>query len=246
MQNIDPQPGRRSAHGMGRRILGTVAGLTLAVGALQVASPAKASATAPICEPRTTSGDWKTAITDANEALAKAQTRIANGHYKKATKQLRKMKRKIQVATTAATALIGKPPTDPESDDPPGPTAVLKVSGLDHKVTMALIPLFADPHGAHVVAPLAKGLLQADACRDLMLDSVIALSAGKRDDYVDGLSDTLPVYDKEKTALATELAGDGLTSGGRDALKEAQAVVSETAAAMEKVFGGGERSPHTR
>jgi hypothetical protein len=183
------------------------------------------------------------AIASAKTALGKAQTRIANGHEARAANQLRIMKRKTQIANTAATAMIGKPPTDPESDDPPGVTAVLKVGKLDHVITMDLVPLFSDPHGMHVMAPLTKGLIQADACRDTMLDTVIALKPGKRDDYVDGLSDTLNSYPKELSAMADQLAGDGLTSGGRDALKNAQQIVTKTDAAMRSTFGGGERAP---
>ena len=77
----------------------------------------------------------------ANTALAKARTDLSASQYAKAAKQLRMMKRQTRTANTAATRLIGKPPTDPESDDPPGVTAVLKVSGLDHAITMALVPL---------------------------------------------------------------------------------------------------------
>jgi hypothetical protein len=244
MQNTYSERSREPFRAMTRRLLGGLAGLTLAVTALQIAAPsAEATTSDATCVPRTTSTDWKGAIASANTALSKALTKIENGHYDRATKQLRIMKRKTQVANTAATALIGLPPTDPESDDPPGPTAVLKVAGLDHKITMALVPLFGDSHGVHVVAPLGKGLLQADTCRDMMLDKVMALNAGKLDDYVDGLSDTLPVYQKELTAIAHELAGDALTAGGRDALTQARQVVTETDAAMESVFGGGERSP---
>jgi hypothetical protein len=198
------------------------------------------------CVPRTTSTDWKAAIADAKTALAKAEIRIAHGHYKKAKKQLRRMKRKTQIANTAARALVGKPPTDPESDDPPGPTAVLKVAGLDHKITQAVVPLFSDPHGRRVTSPLANGLLQADACREMMLEAVIDLKPGKRDDYVDGLSDTLPAYPKELTAISVELHDSDVTPTGHDALIRVQAIVTETNAAMQRVFGGGERSGHRR
>ena len=54
--------------------------------------------------------------------------------------------------------------------------------------------------------------------------------------------DTVPVYAKEPTALSTALAGDALTPAGRTALQRAQHVVTATDAAMERVFGGGERS----
>jgi len=232
---------------MTRRLVGGLAGVTLAAAAMQVTTPsAQASTSEGPAVTKATSITWKAAVTDANTALSRALTKIAHGHYAKATKQLRIMKRKTQAANTAATALVGKPPTDPESDDPPGVTAVLKVSGLDHRITMALVPLFADPHGVHVVPPLGKGLLMADNSRDAMLDTVMALNAGKLDDYVDDLSDTMPVYDQELTAMANQLGGDHLTAGGRSYLTRAQEVVSKTQAAMEKVFGGEERTPRSR
>jgi hypothetical protein len=229
--------------GFARRVAVTVAAPALAMTALQVVAPSAGATTqVAACIPRTTSTDWKAAVKDAKSALAEAQDHLAHGRYEKATEQIRRMKRRTQVANTAATALIGKPPTDPESDDPPGPTAVLKVGGLDHTITQRLVPLFADTRGRHVVPALTNGLLQADLCRDTMLDTVIALKPGKRDDYVDGLSDTLNTYPAELTAIANELSGSSLTPDGRDALGRAQQVVTETNASMQRVFGGGERS----
>jgi hypothetical protein len=243
MRYPDPERSLQPAGSRTRTLVGAAAALTLALAGVQVASPsADAITSVTTCVPRDTSVGWKAAVASAKTALSKAQTRMANGQYDRAAKQLRIMKRKTQVANTDATALIGKPPTDPESDDPPGVTAVLKVGGLDHLITTSLVTLFSDPHGIHVMAPLTKGLIQADACRDTMLDTVIALKPGKRDDYVDGLSDTLNSYPKELAAMADQLAGDGLTSEGRDALRSARAIVSETSAAMQSTFGGGERA----
>jgi hypothetical protein len=233
---------RHTEVGLARRIGGAGTALVLALAILQIeATPSRAGTTAS-CSPRTTSTDWKAAVADAKTALAKAQSNIAQGHYTRAAENVRIMKRKTQIANTAATALIGKPPTDPESDDPPGPTAVQKVGGLDHQVTLALVPLFAGAHGTHLVPPLTHGLLQADACRDTMLETVIALKPGKRDDYVDGLSDTLNTYPKELSAIAAELESSSLGSGARDALTMAQQVVTHTNDAMQHVFGGGERT----
>lgn len=150
------------------------------------------------------------------------------------------MRRNTRIAHTGATALIGRPPTDPESDDPPGVTAVLKVGGFEHRVTMALVPLFGDPHAQRVGRPLPHGLKLAAACRQAMLAKVIALKPGKRDDYVDGLSDTLPSYKQELTAISSQLGGHGLTTGGRATLTIVRGVVTETQVAMNRVFGGGE------
>ena len=227
---------------LAHRLLVAVAGLALAVAALQVTTPAaEASTSGSTCATTSTSKDWKGAMTKANAALATAQTSIANGRYNQAAQQLRTVTGQTQVANVAATALIGRPSTDPESDDVPGVNAVLKVSALDHRITMTLVPLFAGPHGVHVLPSLTKALLQADKCRDAMLGKVIALKPGKRDAYVDGLSDTLPVFKKELTAIANQLAGGTLTTGGRSALTQAQRVVQKTSDAMKKPFGGGER-----
>ena len=223
-----------------RSIICAVLGLTMGLALMALAPSAHARASDPPCVPRSSSTSWQSAISSASTALEKALANIKTGHYGKATTQLRTMKYKTQIAHTKATALIGRPPTDPESDDPPGVTAVLRVGGFEHRVVMALVPLFSDPHGRHVVSPLASGLKQAAACREVMLDKVIALKPGKRDDYVDGLSDTLPSYKQELTAISTRLAADGLTAQGRTALTKVRAVVSATQTAMKRVFGGGE------
>ncbi len=229
----------RRRHRIAFALLGAAGGLA----ATTVApSSVEASTTAGTCVATSHTTSWKAALIAADQALGKARTDLQHHHYAKAARHLRVMKREALTANTAATRLIGKPPTDPESDDPPGVTAVLKVSGLDHAVTMALVPLFSDPKGYHVVGPLGRGLNTVVACRDRMLGRVIALKPGARDDYVDGLSDTVPVYAKELTALSTALAGDALTPAGRTALQEGQLVVTATGSAMERVFGGGERS----
>jgi hypothetical protein len=228
-----------------RRIVGVMLGLTIGLALLTEAPSAEAKASGVTCVPRSSSSGYKSAVTKAGADLDKALADIRTAHYGKAAKHLRMMRRQTQVANTAAKALIGRPPSDPESDDPPGVAAVLRVGGFEHRLAMTLVPLFSDRHGRHVVRPLAHGLTQAVACRNAMLNKVIALNAGKRDDYVDDLSDTLPSYKTELSAISTELAGNGLTARGRTALTRAQNVVSTTNAAMQKVFGGGERSPRS-
>lgn len=245
MQN-DPAPATTTSPRPRARRRTALAALALAGGLAGVAGApplAAASTTATTCVATSRPTDWKSALTAANTALAKALTHLQHEQFHKAAKQLRVMERQSVTANTAATRLIGKPPTDPESDDPPGVTAVLKVSGLDHKITMTLVPLFGDPNGHRVIAPLGKGLKTVEACRESMLGTVIALKPAARDDYVDGLSDTLAVYPKELTAFTAALAGDSLTPAGATALLDAQDMVSTTEAAMEGVFGGGERSP---
>lgn len=162
----------RRTHRVAFALLGAAGGLAAAT---VVPSSAEAATTTGACVATSHTTDWKSALTAADKALGKARFDLRHRHYVKAAKQLRVTKRQALTANTAATRLIGKPPTDPESDDPPGVTAVLRVSGFDHALTMALIPLFSDPKGHHVVAPLGKALNTTVACRDRMLGRVIAL-----------------------------------------------------------------------
>ena len=233
-------PSGELARTLTRRIVAAMLGLTIGLALLAVAQPAEAKASGPTCVPSSSATSWRSALTSASAALDRARTDIKKAHYGKATNDLRTMRRNTRIAHTAATALIGRPPTDPESDDPPGVGAVLKVGAFEHRLSMALVPLFSDPHAHHVGRPLARGLTVADSCRQAMLAKVIALKPGKRDDYVDGLSDTLPTFKQELTAISTQLGGHGLTRGGRSALTRVRGVVTETQVAMKKVFGGGE------
>ena len=75
------------------------------------------------------------------------------------------------------------------------------------------------------------------------LTATLRVVTPARDDYVDGLSDTLPTYDQEQTALTAALAATDLTSAARTYLQSAQTVVTSTQTEMNRVFGGGERSP---
>ena len=112
-----------------------------------------------------------------------------------------------------------------------------------HRVTTQLAPRFDGLDDDAVVGPLGNALIVADTCRHVLLRKVIALSAWKRDDYSDGLADTLPGYKNELEAIDTALTMDDLATLGRSALEEAQQVVAATQETMEKAFGGGERSP---
>jgi hypothetical protein len=187
--------------------------------------------------------DWKTAVTRANAALTKTLKNLQHHQYHKAAIHLHVLGHQTRIAHTGATALIGRPPTDPESDELPGVAAVQRVAALEHGITVKLVPPFQTLTRADAVRHLGKKLNLAVARRDVMLAKVIALKAGAREDYADGLADTLPGYDKELTAMKAALAGDDLTRAGRKAITKAQRVVTATQAAMEHVFGGGERSP---
>ena len=186
---------------------------------------------------------WKPAVTRANAALSKTMKNLQHHQYHKAVVHLRVLGHQTRIAHTGATALIGRPPTDPESDELPGVAAVQRVAALEHGISVTLLPPFQTLTRADVVRHLGKKLNLAVTRRDVMLAKVIALKPGAREDYADGLADTLPGYDKELTAIAAALAGDHLTRVGRNAITKAQRVVTATQAEMERVFGGGERSP---
>jgi hypothetical protein len=239
------QPGEIAMkHLTHRTPVAAMIGLT-AVAALLAgtSSTATAATTSQTCVPSTPTLNWKTPVSKATTALNQALTDLANHQYAKAESQLRVLGHQVRFAHTAATALIGRPPTDPESDEPPGIAAVDRVAGLEHSITTKLAPTFADLTRSTTVQRLGTKLNLTVACRDVMLAKVLALKPAARDDYADGLADTLPGYGKEVTALSTALAGSGLTSPARTYLENASSVVKATQAAMEKVFGGGERSP---
>ena len=213
-----------------------VAAATLAF--VPATAPASA-ATAGTCKPTATT-TWTTAIKKAQTALAAAVTSVQNQNDDRAVTKLKLVKKQVRIAHTGATLLIGKPPTDPESDEPPGPAAVMKVAGLEHQVTLKLLPLMDGLRG-RVMVKVGSAMNVADACRHVMLRTVLALKPGKIDDYADGLSDTLPDYKKELTAFSTTLTSADLSTRARTAVETAQQVVQRTSAAMQKQFGGGER-----
>jgi len=223
------------------RTITTVLACALVAAALAfVPATAPASATtAATCKP-TAKTAWAAAVKKAQTALGVAATSVQNHNYDRAVTKLKVVRNQVRIASTGATGLIGKPPTDPESDDPPGPPAVLKVAGLEHQVTMKLVPLLDGLRG-RAMRKVDSAVNVADACRDVMLGTVLALKPAKIDDYADGLSDTLPSYKKELTTFSNVLATADLSARSRSAMQRAQQVVTKTSAAMNKQFGGGER-----
>jgi hypothetical protein len=193
--------------------------------------------------PRTSgSASWSTALPRARTALDAAVTAVQHENHNRAIDRLRALKHWVRVAHTSATSLVGKPPTDPESDEPPGPNAVQRTAGVEHQVTLQLVPLFDHLRG-RVVRPLGRSLTVADSCRRVMLNKVIALRPAARDDYTDGLSDTLPDYKKELTTLSAALRTGALTTRARTSLEHDRKIVTATRNAMQKTFGGGEKPP---
>jgi hypothetical protein len=182
-----------------------------------------------------------TPINQARAALTKAEDQLAHKRYRKALDSLRVLRRNVVRANNAATAQIGLPPTDPESDDPPGPPAVFAVLKLDHRVTMHLGPLYDFLRRLEVVSSLNSTLTRTHGRRNSMLDAVIALPAeGARGDYDDGMSDTLGMYPSEVTLISGALETAELIDGGRTGLTNALARVHATDDKVNAVWGGGE------
>ena len=180
-------------------------------------------------------------IERAKTALSKAETDIAAHRYGQARDSLKILLRNVVEANRAAEAQIGLPPTDPESDEPPGPGSVFAVLSLDHQVTMHLVPLFDGLTDAGVITSLQDTLTRTHRSRDAMLDMVIALPAeGARGDYDDGMADTLGMYPSEENLITTALLSFDLTAPARTGLSNALARVQATEAKVVAVWGGGE------
>lgn len=182
-----------------------------------------------------------TPIQRARTALAKADDQIAHHRYVRALDSLRVLRRNVVKANNAAKAQIGLPPTDPESDDPPGPPAVFAVLKLDHRVTMILVPCFDALGRTDVVSSLKYTLRRTHGRRDAMLDAVIALPAeGDRSDYDDGMADTLGMYPSEETLISGALENAELIDAAHTGLTNALARVHATDDKVNAVWGGGE------
>src|SRR6266508_626728 len=108
----------------------------------------------------------------AQLALSNAVIHVGTGDFTKAATNLRHMRKHLRSAHRHGMALIGAPPTDPESDEPPGPPAVIAVLGLEHTIVVRGTPLFDD---LRTSIGLNKALLAAMRRRNTMLDTVIAL-----------------------------------------------------------------------
>lgn len=212
-----------------------VVGLVLAVGiALLSASGARAADEAPQARAGTT------ALTRAQTALALALTELDQAHPAKAVAALKTYAQQSRRAHTAAIGLIGKPPTDPESDDPPGPPAILAMLRLDHQATMKLVPRLDRQTKAGVVTGLRRALKATHVQRNRMITQVTGLRPAAADDYVDGMSDVLGTFTKEIALIDTGLGGYQLTAVARTSLTETRERVVAADQMMNDAYGGGE------
>jgi hypothetical protein len=180
-------------------------------------------------------------IQRADAALQRAIVQIRAHRYGKARASLGTVRRQSTQAQQIATALIGAPPTDPESDDVPGPPAVLAVLRLEHRIGMQVVDLFDGMKRPGVVRELRRTLWKDHRRRNIMLDKVISLPAeGARADYADGMADTLGIYKQEVQEVTTALSTYRLSPSGRVGLRRALVRVRATNTKVNRAFGGGE------
>ena len=235
-----PHHGRAWALGALVTLVALVVGLTLSV------VPASVAATDGQREvSRAAAVTLKGHIDRADRALAKASKRVRAGRYHRAIKSLRRARLHTNRANTTARALIGAPPADPESDDPPGPPAVLAATKLDYRISTGTVALFNHHRKPRLVTALRRTLTAAQTGRDRILDVVIAQpEEGEGGDYADGMADTLGQYAREVSAISTAIKNFTLSPAGRTGLRNALARAQATQAKMTKAFGGGERAAH--
>jgi hypothetical protein len=178
----------------------------------------------------------------ADAAVDRAVTHVHAGRYGKAKKDLESARTHTVNANKLAFSLIGAPPTDPESDDPPGPPAVLKALRLDQRVTTRLVPLYDGMTRPGVVLKLRLAVGGAQTQRDVIVDKVVALPPeGAGADYADGLADSLGLFTREVNTLQSAVNTFTLTDPARVGLSNALDRARATKDKMDAAFGGGER-----
>jgi hypothetical protein len=210
----------------------TLFSLVLVLCVFSAASPGAASAEVP----SSVAGP----VREAKTVLATAKAHLDAGRFWKARRSLETLRSKLTKAHRAAMAQIGAPPTDPESDEPPGPPSVLAVFGLEHRITKGLVPYFNRMNRERVVSSLDLTLSLAHTKRDVMLDAVIAENTEEGSEYADGMSDTVPSYTAEVDLVTQALDAYELSASGREALDRALERVTATEAKVNEAFGGGE------
>jgi hypothetical protein len=177
-------------------------------------------------------------IARTKTALANLALRINAHQFVLAAKSADNVRLYLGRADVAATNLIGAPPVDPESDDLPGPPAVLAVLAVEHRVVNRGTPLF---DGLQARIGLKAMLDAAMNRRDVMLDTVIALDPeGDGADYADGMADSVLIYDAEVETVRTVLNTAELDALQRDSVADVLAKARATQAKVQAAFGGGE------
>jgi hypothetical protein len=228
----------------GARMVSLVVSAAVSFGLITatVTTPAQAEATSPtVAQAATLSTAAATPITAANANLATAIQQVNQRQIAAAITTLVSLQGNVTKANNNALALIGKPPTDPESDDPPGPPAVIAALALDHRVTMGIVPLFNGRKRSDIVQELRDTLWVTHTLRQQMLNRVTGLAPeGAGADYSDDMSDTLGLYTAEVKLVTNALNTYTLIPSGRRGLNNALTRVKLANATMEKAYGGGE------
>jgi hypothetical protein len=183
----------------------------------------------------------RTDVAAAKAALARATTRAGAGEVAGTLSALGVVRIHTRRANAGAKALIGKPPTDPESDDPPGPPAVTAALRLDAAVVRALAPIYAGKPARMVTAFNATiGVTQAS--RLPLLQKVAGLPPeGAGADYADGMADMLGLFKREVTVLKAAVQAAPVAGSAHTGLTNALARAIKANAIVTRAFGGGER-----
>jgi hypothetical protein len=184
----------------------------------------------------------KTDVAAARAALSRATTRAGAGDVAGTTTALTTVRSHTRHANTGAKALIGAPPTDPESDDVPGPPAVTAALKLDAAIVSAVVPLYGGSRAGTLAGAFNSTLRRAQASRMPMLQQVAGLPPeGAGADYADGMADMLPLFNKEVKVLTTGLQGAPATGKVHAGLTNALARATQAQKIVKKAWGGGER-----
>ncbi|KHL15126.1 hypothetical protein CLV56_1570 [Mumia flava] len=222
-----------------RGAAGLVAALALVLALVAPAGSASASPNPTALLPAAASPTVATPVARAKSALADARAQLKKRRYAKANASLKRVRVNSGRAHVAALALIGKPPTDPESDDPPGPPAVLAALGLQRRISIDAATMFAGMKThPKVVQALRATLYWPHRRRDAMIARVIGLPPeGAGADYPDSMADTIAGYTKEIATINKALTRYRLSAGGRTGLRNALARVKATKRVVTVAFG---------
>ena len=227
--------------------LGLVVGLAVVsvaaaqAGGVQSSTPQEIASVTQEEEPTPLPKSVATPIRRAQAALKTAKARLKGGQYAQGVTALRALRASVLKAHRAGIAQIGKPPANPESDEPPGPASITAVLNLEHSAGVAIVGLFDGMTRANVVTALRYTLWSTHVSRDRMLNKLISLDPeGAGADYADGMADTVGIYTEEVDLVSRAVQEYRLTPAGSVGLKNALTRVKATEAKVLKVYGGGE------
>jgi hypothetical protein len=182
----------------------------------------------------------------AQRALAQATARTRAHQLVRARRSLAAVRSHSTAANRGALNLVGAPPTDPESDDPPGPPAVIRVVRLDFQLGTGAAALFNGHSATLFVRAVRRTVWAVQTRRAAVLAKVVGLAPeGDRTDYADGMADVLPIFTREVTFFTTALRTYRLSSTARSALNAALARARAARTSVQGAFGGGERPAST-